>query len=89
MDLLLIALVVLRLIVFALALALTVIGFQAYRTRRSRRLKYAFVGFAFISIGVAFTMLRSFADQFPLLFGIVETLPFIVGFGALCLSLYQ
>lgn len=84
-----IVLVALRMVVFGLALALTTISFQAYRQRSSRRLQYAFIGFSFISMGVALSMLGAVVDQSPLLFSIAETVPFIVGFSTLCASLYQ
>ncbi len=42
-----------RMVVFGLTLGITLISFQAYRKRPSERLQYAFVGFAFISMGVA------------------------------------
>lgn len=82
------ALLALRLVLFALTLGLTVISFEAYRRRDTRRLEYAFVGFAFVSIGVALTAL---GDQLAVgpVFDIGTTLPFIVGFASLYLSLYR
>lgn len=41
-----------RLVVFGMALGLTLISFQAYRKQETERLQYAFLGFAFISMGV-------------------------------------
>ncbi len=87
-------LTLMRFTVFGLALGLTLISFQAYQKNRSKRLQYAFVGFAFISMGVAIssviTQLGSDADTMILLFfEIVETVPFIVGFSMLYLSLYK
>lgn len=88
-------LVLLRMVVFGLTLGITLISFQAYRKRPSERLQYAFVGFAFISMGVAVSsvitqlsagevtaMLRTF-------FQLAETVPFIIGFSMLYVSLYR
>jgi len=87
-------LLVMRFIVFGLSLGITLISFQAYRQRPSERLQYAFVGFAFISMGVAIssviTQLGESAGQLVrLFFGITETIPFIIGFSMLYLSLYR
>ena len=78
-----------RLIVFALVLGLVLISFQAYRKRPSKRLESAFVGFAFLAMGVALTTLRAEMGEWQTLFEIVETIPFIVGFGMLYISLYR
>jgi hypothetical protein len=86
-----------RLVLFGLSLGLTVISFQAYRKNGSERLQYAFVGFAFISMGVAVTNLNTqllvagsveTSGNF-LLFQIAETVPFSVGFAMIYLSLYR
>jgi heme A synthase len=82
-------LVLMRMLVFALALVLTVVSFQSYRRRQSTRLQYAFIGFAFLSMGVGLTTLRSQVSAYVTLFSIVETIPFIIGFGMLYASLYQ
>lgn len=87
-------LTLLRFVVFGLALGLTLISFQAYQKKKSRRLQYAFLGFAFISMGVAvssvITQLGEEADaEIVLFFQIIETLPFIIGFSMLYLSLYR
>ncbi|GAA0313169.1 DUF7521 family protein [Halarchaeum salinum] len=81
-------LVAVRLATFALTLGLTLISFRAYRRSRTRRLEYAFVGFAFVSIGIGLTAL---ADQLPVgpVFDIGATLPFLVGFATLYVSLYR
>jgi len=79
----------LRLVLFALALGLTLISFQAYSRKRSERLQYAFIGFAFISMGVALSALTTQVGSYTALFGIVETIPFIIGFSMLYLSLFQ
>jgi hypothetical protein len=89
-----IVLTLMRFVVFGLSLGLTLISFQAYRKKQSERLQYAFVGFAFISMGVAIssviTQLGSEAAQSILLFfQMVETIPFIIGFSMLYLSLYR
>lgn len=88
-------LVLMRLILFGLSLGLTVISFQAYRAQRSQRLQYAFIGFAFVSMGVAVTNLNtqllatgSIGADFTL-FQIAATVPFIIGFGMIYLSLYR
>ena len=88
------ALVLMRMVVFGLTLGITLISFQAYRKKQSQRLQYAFVGFAFISMGVAIssviTQLGSEAAQLIILFfQMVETVPFIIGFSMLYLSLYR
>ena len=78
-----------RLILFGLALGLTLISYQAYAYRRTRQLKFAFVGFAFVSMGVALTtVLTQFRASTPA-FQILETIPFIVGFCMLYLSMYR
>jgi len=84
----------LRFIAFGLALGLTIISFQAYRKKQTERLQFAFLGFAFISMGVAIssaiTQLGEGADEMILLFfQVVETIPFIIGFTMLYLSLYR
>ncbi len=88
-ELVTVALMGMRLVVFGLALGLTLISFQAYSKQRTEQLQYAFIGFAFISMGVALTSLGTQIDEFVQLFGIVETIPFIVGFSMLYLSLYR
>lgn len=80
---------VLRLVVFGLALGLTIISFQAYRRRPSPRLEAAFTGFAFLSMGVALTTLRPSEGSYRTVFEVAETVPFIIGFGALYASLYR
>ena len=79
----------LRLAVFGLALGLTLISFQAYSARGSKRLESAFIGFAFISMGVALTSLRTQISGYQTAFQIVETIPFVIGFSMLYLSLYR
>jgi len=88
MSLASLVLLALRLVLLALTLGLTLISFTAYRREGTRRLEYAFVGFAFVSIGVALTVL---AEQLRVgdVFNIGATLPFVVGFAALYLSLYR
>jgi hypothetical protein len=89
-------LILMRLILFGLSLGLTVISFQSYQRRQSQRLQYAFIGFAFISMGVAVTNLTtqigttSAAAGSDLIYlQIAETVPFIVGFLMIYLSLYR
>jgi len=88
-------LVVLRMVVFGLTLGITLISFQAYRKRPSERLQSAFVGFAFISMGVAVSSVitqLSAGDATGLIrtfFQLAETVPFIIGFSMLYLSLYR
>lgn len=89
-----IVLTLMRFAVFGLSLGITLISFQAYQQKQNERLQYAFVGFAFISMGVAIssviTQLGSDATELVLLFfQMVETIPFIVGFSMLYLSLYR
>lgn len=84
-----IVLSVLRLIVFGLALGLTLISFQAYSKRKSKRLESAFIGFAFISMGVALTSLRTQVPDLRTFLQIAETIPFIIGFSMLYVSLYR
>lgn len=89
------ALVLMRMVVFGLTLGITLISFQAYRKRPSERLQYAFVGFAFISMGVAITSVitqLSSGLAGPLagvFFQMAETIPFIIGFSMLYVSLYR
>lgn len=88
-------LVLLRLVLFGLTLGITLISFQAYQKRRSERLQYAFIGFAFISMGVAVSNIVSqmFASQpaprARLFFNMAQTIPFIIGFAMLYVSLYR
>ena len=89
-------LVLMRLILFGLSLGLTVISFQAYQKQKSERLQYAFVGFAFISMGVAVTnviaqigWVASTTELVQIFFQVSETVPFIIGFAMLYLSLYR
>jgi hypothetical protein len=89
-----ITLTLMRFIVFGLTLGITLISFQAYQKKRTERLQYAFVGFAFISMGVAIssviTQLGADAEEIVLLFfQMVETIPFIIGFSMLYVSLYR
>jgi uncharacterized membrane protein len=88
------ALLLMRFAVFGLTLGITLISFQAYRQRPSERLQYAFIGFAFISMGVAVSSVitQLGAGTSPIVdtfFGMTETVPFIVGFSMLYLSLYR
>jgi hypothetical protein len=82
-------LVGLRLVVFALAGGITLISFQAYQQKQSKRLESAFIGFAFISMGVAVAMLGTYSDANRVLFGVAEVIPFIIGFAMLWRSLYS
>ena len=84
-----VVLMVLQMVVFALALGLTLISFQSYKTNKSKRLESAFIGFAFLSMGVGLTTIVSQIRVLPTLFAIVETIPFIIGFAMLYLSLYR
>ena len=88
-------LVLVRLVLFGLSLGLTLISFQAYMKRPSERLQYAFIGFAFISMGIAVTNLTTqvalegdLGSTLQLL-QIAETIPYIVGFVMIYLSLYR
>ena len=83
-----------RLVVFGMALGLTVISFQAYREQQSERLQFAFLGFAFISMGVALSaivgQLGTDAGETALMvLRTAETVPFIIGFAMFYLSLYR
>jgi hypothetical protein len=88
-------LILLRLTLFGLSLGLTLISFQAYAKRQSERLQFAFIGFAFISMGVAMTNLTTQVSvggglsRELLLLQMAETVPFIVGFVMIYLSLYR
>ena len=88
-------LVLMRMVVFGLTLGITLISFQAYRKRPSDRLQYAFLGFAFISMGVAvtsvFTQVAA-TESTPMMdvfFQMAEAVPFIIGFSMLYVSLYR
>ncbi len=88
------ALILMRFAVFGLTLGITLISFQAYRQNRSQRLQYAFLGFAFISMGVAIssliTQLGAGTDEATrIFFRTAETIPFIIGFSMLYISLYR
>ena len=88
-------LILMRLTLFGLSLGLTLISFQAYTKRQSDRLQYAFIGFAFVSMGIAVTNLTTQvavggelgATLYYL--QIAETVPFIIGFAMIYLSLYR
>ena len=87
-------LLVMRFVVFGLTLGITVISFQSYRRRPSERLQYAFLGFAFISMGVAVTSVitqlgPSVAESTQVFLQMAEAVPFIVGFSMLYVSLYR
>jgi len=89
-------LILMRLVLFGLSLGLTVISFQAYRKQQSERLQFAFVGFAFISMGVAVTNvvaqvggIAATTELVRIFFQAAETFPFIIGFAMLYLSLYR
>ncbi len=84
-----VVLVGLRLVVFALAGGITLISFQAYQQKQNGRLESAFIGFAFISMGVAVAMLGTYAEANRVLFDIAEVVPFIIGFAMLWRSLYR
>jgi len=86
--------VLLRFTTFGLALGITIISFQAYTKRGTEPLQYAFIGFAFISMGIAttsvITQLGSGVTQnIRIFFQIAEVIPFIIGFSMLYVSLYQ
>ncbi len=89
-------LILMRLITFGLTLGITLISFQAYRKKKSQKLQSAFIGFAFISMGVAvsnvITQLGADGSASSLQFvflQMTETIPFIIGFAMLYLSLYR
>lgn len=87
-------LILLRLVLFGLALGITVISFQAYQQLRTDRLQYAFIGFSFISMGIALsnlnTQLGVTGDTVAFVgLQIAETVPFIIGFGMIYVSLYR
>jgi len=89
-----IVLTLMRFVVFGLTLGITLISFQSYRQQQTDRLQYAFLGFAFISMGVAIssviTQLGAGADpRILIFFQMAETVPFIIGFSMLYLSLYK
>jgi hypothetical protein len=89
------ALMFLRLVLFGLSLGLTVISFQAYSQKGSERLQSAFIGFAFVSMGVAVTNLTTQlsaggqAGGSLVYFQMAETVPFIIGFAMIYVSLYR
>lgn len=88
-DTLWLVLGLLRMVVFGLALGLTLISFQAYARNGTERLQYAFIGFAFISMGVALMTLTTQLQTASVSFQIAETVPFIVGFSMLYMSLFR
>lgn len=84
-----VVLVVMRLVVFGLALGITVTSFRAYNRAGTDRLESAFIGFAFISMGVALTTLGAHIESWELAFRIVETIPFMIGFSMLYFAMYR
>ena len=89
------SLMFMRLVLFGLSLGLTVISFQAYSQQQSERLQYAFIGFSFMSMGVAVTNLTTQlsvagdAGASLVYFQMAETVPFIIGFAMIYVSLYR
>jgi hypothetical protein len=89
------ALMFMRLMLFGLSLGLTVISFQAYSQKGTERLQSAFIGFAFVSMGVAVTNLTTQlsaggqAGATLVYFQMAETVPFIIGFAMIYVSLYR
>lgn len=89
------ALMFMRLVLFGLSLGLTVISFQAYNQQGSERLQYAFIGFSFMSMGVAVTNLTTQlsasgdAGGSLVYFQMAESVPFIIGFAMIYVSLYR
>ncbi|MFB6165784.1 MAG: hypothetical protein ABEJ31_11550 [Haloarculaceae archaeon] len=89
------ALIVMRLVTFGLTLGITLISFQAYRKNPSEKLQSAFIGFAFISMGVAVSNVivrigtGGASSLTTTVLQMTETIPFIVGFSMLYLSLYR
>ena len=81
--------IVLRMVVFAFALGLTLLSYQSYSRQQSEQLEAAFIGFAFLSMGVALTAMRAQMSAGADIFAIAETVPFIIGFGMLYISLYR
>ena len=94
-DLAPIALMGMRLVLFGLSLGLTVISFQAYNQKGTERLQSAFIGFAFVSMGVAVSNLTTQlsaggqAGETLVYFQMAESLPFIIGFAMIYVSLYR
>ena len=94
-DFVQVALMFMRLVLFGLSLGLTVISFQAYSQKGSERLQSAFIGFAFVSMGVAVTNLTTQlsasgqAGASLVYFQMAETIPFIIGFAMIYVSLYR
>jgi hypothetical protein len=85
-----------RLATFGLTLGLTLISFQAYQKKRSNKLQSAFIGFAFVSMGVAVSNVitqlgagSGTATLTNIFLQMTETIPFIIGFSMLYLSLYR
>lgn len=83
-----------RLVVFGMALGLTLISFQAYRKQETERLQYAFLGFAFISMGVGLTAIvgqlaGGIGGTTLTVLRTVEAVPFMIGFAMFYLSLYR
>ncbi|MEF8801892.1 MAG: hypothetical protein V5A38_09475 [Halolamina sp.] len=89
MDILEIILALMRLVMFSLAMGLTLISFQSYRQQQTTRLEYAFIGFAFISMGTGVMTLNSQFEVISTLMSIAQAVPFIVGFSMLYVSLYR
>ncbi|MDX1747990.1 MAG: hypothetical protein R3324_18820, partial [Halobacteriales archaeon] len=71
------------------------ISFQAYTQKGSERLQYAFIGFSFMSMGVAVTNLTTqlsaegSAGESLVYFQMAESVPFIIGFAMIYVSLYR
>lgn len=79
----------LRVVLLGLALGMTLISYRAFARRRTPQLKYAFVGFAFVSMGVAVSMLLTQLRLTMPSVQALETIPFIIGFAMLYLSMYR
>lgn len=81
-------LLILDVLAMAVALGITAISFRAYRRTRSQTYQLAFLGFLFLSGGIASEAVLFRAGTLPLTaVHTVETLLFLIGFSALYLSL--
>lgn len=81
-------LLALDVLAFLVALGITAISFRAYRQTRSHTYQFAFIGFAFLTCGVVSEAILFRSQILPLVaVHTIETGLFLVGFGALYMSL--
>lgn len=79
-----------HLIVFGIALTITITSLRAYLDDHTPYLRNVFIGFAFITVGVSFDdVLRHIFELDTVILELAETVPLMLGFGFLFIALYR